>query len=131
MTGLIVFAHGSTVESANDGVRRLAAELAKRGGFELVDTAFLDCAPPDLREAVGSLAAQGADRIVIVPFFLTLGIHMRRDLPALLEQLKSTHAGVKMSVAAPLEGHPALIDIMLARVEEVADGGSRSAGQAD
>ena len=32
MTGLIVFAHGSTIESANDAVHSVTAELARRTG---------------------------------------------------------------------------------------------------
>jgi sirohydrochlorin ferrochelatase len=130
MTGVVVFAHGSPLEEANSGVRALTAEVAARGGFPLVETAFLDCAPPDLTEAVANLVARGADRIVVVPFFLTLGIHMRRDLPALVTELRRTHNGVDIEIAQPLEGHPALADIVLSRAEEAFHGGSRSAGEA-
>jgi sirohydrochlorin ferrochelatase len=108
----------------------LTAEVAARGGFSLVETAFLDCATPDLGHAVANLVRQGAKRIVVVPFFLTLGIHMRRDLPAITADLRQTHSGVEIEIAQPLEGHPALADIVLARAEETIHGGSRSAGEA-
>ena len=90
MTGLIVFAHGSPVAEANDGVRAVTAALAVRGGHTLTETAFLDCAPPDLRAAVAALIGRGATRIVVIPFFLTLGVHMRRDLPGASESMAST-----------------------------------------
>jgi sirohydrochlorin ferrochelatase len=111
-------------------VRKLTAEVAARGGFSLVETAFLDCAAPDLAQAVAGLVRQGATRIVVVPFFLTLGIHMRRDLPAIVAGLRQTHGGVDIEVTQPLEGHPALAEIVLARAEESLHGGSRSAGEA-
>ena len=118
MTGLIVFAHGSTVKEANQGVRALTAEVAKHSSFDLVETAFLDCAPPDLASAVASLVSRGATRIVVVPFFLTLGIHLQRDLPGIVERLRSLHAGVAIAITAPLEGHPALLRIVLERAGE-------------
>ena len=130
MTAVIVFAHGSTVEEANEGVRTMTAELALRGNFALVDTAFLDCASPDLRESVARMAAAGATRIVVIPFFLTLGIHLRRDLPGIVDGLRGIYAGVDIDVTEPLEGHPALVDIMLARAREALKG-ERSAGKAD
>lgn len=128
MTGLIVFAHGSTVEEANEGVRAVTAEVARRGEFGLVETAFLDCAEPTLAQAVDKLAAQGAARIVVVPFFLTLGVHLKRDLPSIVDELRSIHPGVTIDVTAPLEGHSALVDMVLGLAEEAVHGGGRSAG---
>ena len=129
MTGLIVFAHGSTVEEANQGVRELTAIVAQRGGYHLIETAFLDCAEPTLAQAVDALSNRGVTRIVVVPFFLTLGIHLKRDLPGIVERLQSIHPGMTIEVSAPLEGHPALVDMVLARAEETIHGGSGSAGE--
>jgi sirohydrochlorin ferrochelatase len=105
------------VESANEGVRAMTAELAQRGNFDLVETAFLELAQPDLPAAVASLCAQGATRIVVVPFFLTLGIHLRRDLPGIVDELRGIHQGVEFDITPPLEGHPALVDVMLGRAQ--------------
>jgi sirohydrochlorin ferrochelatase len=129
MTGLIVFAHGSTVEEANEGVRVVTAEVARRGKYGMVETAFLDCAEPTLGQAVDALAIRGATRIVVVPFFLTLGVHLKRDLPGIVQRLRSIHAGVTIEVTAPLEGHPALVEMVLGRAEEAVHGGCRSEGE--
>ena len=129
MTALVVFAHGSPLEDANRGVRALTAVVAERGGFTLAQTAFLDCAPPGLKEAIAGLVERGATRIIVVPFFLTLGIHMRRDLPALAEELRRTHGGVDIEITPPMEGHPSLVDIVLGRAKEAMNGGSGPAGE--
>jgi sirohydrochlorin ferrochelatase len=129
MTALIVFAHGSTVEEANEGVRAVTATVAERGGYSMVETAFLDCAEPTLGQAVDGLSGRGATRIVVVPFFLTLGVHLKRDLPGIVERLRSIHPSVTIEVTSPLEGHPALVDMVLGRAEEALHGGSRSAGE--
>ena len=117
MTGLVIFAHGSSVASANEGVARVTARMAVEGGYSLVETAYLEMGQPDLREAVARLAARGADRIVVIPYFLTLGIHLRRDLPRIVEELAGVHKGVRIDVTEPLDGHPSLVGILLERAQ--------------
>src|SRR5436309_2644111 len=86
-TGVIVFAHGSRVESANQAVRNVARELAATTGREHVVAAFLELGTPDMDAAAADLAALGIERIVVVPYFLTLGLHLERDLPRLVERV--------------------------------------------
>jgi len=116
-TGIVVFGHGSSVASANDAVRTIAAEAARYGAWDLFETAFLEHAPK-LDEAVAKLAAAGADRILVLPYFLTLGIHLQRDLPRLVEDLSRKH-GIPIRVAPPLDGHPELSRILAARAQEM------------
>ena len=117
-TGVILFAHGSRVESANDAVRAVAADLARAGSFAVVEAAFLELGRPDLEEAVARLAAAGVSQVIIIPYFLTLGLHMERDLPPMVEKLSRAHPGMNLRVAAPLDGHPAMIQILLDRAAE-------------
>lgn len=126
MTGLVVFAHGSRIEAANEGVRAVTAEVKNRGAFHLAETAYLELGVPDLPGAVDRLVHAGARRIVVVPFFLTLGVHLQRDLPALIAGLRSQYPQVRIEVTEGLEGHPALADAVLSRVKDCVDGGSRS-----
>jgi sirohydrochlorin ferrochelatase len=117
-TGIVIFAHGSSVASANQAVEQVAASASLEGGFPLYETAFLD-AKPDLRTAAGKLAARGVDRILVVPYFLTLGIHLKRDLPALVKELENDFPGMKMYIAPPLDGHPGLSRILADRAREI------------
>lgn len=116
-TAIIVFAHGSSVPEANDAVRKVARDMAKAGGFDLVDTAFLEAAQPDLSSSVEHVVKQGANHVVVVPYFLTLGIHLRRDLPRLVGELADRIPGVSIQVTEPLDGHPALSQILLERAQ--------------
>ena len=115
IAGAILFAHGSRIESANQGVRTVAAELARAGGIAYVEPAFLELGEPDLAGAAARLAAQGVGRIVVIPYFLTLGLHLERDLPRIVADAGLGLPGVEFVVTAPLEGHPALVDALLDR----------------
>ncbi len=117
-TAIVIFAHGSSVESANQPVRELAVRLARRGGYPMVEAAFLELAEPDLGEAVRRVVNDGARRILVVPYFLTLGIHLQRDLPRLLTELARIHPGVMIEATPPMEGHAALEEIVLERARQ-------------
>jgi sirohydrochlorin ferrochelatase len=118
-TGIVVFAHGSRIESANQAVREVvSAMLSPRGPYEHVETAFLELGQPDLEGAAARLAAAGVRRIVVIPYFLTLGLHLERDLPRLVAQVAGKFNGVEITVTPPLDGHPALAEILLDRARE-------------
>jgi sirohydrochlorin cobaltochelatase len=117
-TGFIVFAHGSRVESANQAVHSVAADFARAAGYSHVKAAFLELGEPSLGEAATQMAALGIRQIVVIPYFLTLGLHMERDLPRLIEDISNKNNGIRISVTAPLDGHPALVDILRARAAE-------------
>ena len=119
-TAYIVFAHGSSIESANEAVREAAGDMALRGGFGLVRAAFLEGGRPDLRGAVDEVAALGASRVVVIPYFLTLGLHLQRDLPRLVESLEQAHPDLSVEVTAPLDGHPGMVDALVDRARESA-----------
>jgi sirohydrochlorin ferrochelatase len=117
MTGFIVFAHGSRIESANQAVRDIAAQMAASRG-EMVEAAFLELGQPDLAGATVRLVARGASHIIVIPYFLTLGTHMQRDLPRLVQDAARQNGGVEIEVTSPLDGHPALLEALLDRASE-------------
>lgn len=114
--GIIVFGHGSSVASANDAVRVVARDAAAHGGWELFETAFLEAAPR-LSDAVAALVGRGATNILVLPYFLTLGIHLQRDLPKLVDGLAGEY-GISIRVTPPLDGHAALSRILAERAVE-------------
>jgi sirohydrochlorin ferrochelatase len=117
--GIIFFAHGSSVESANEGVRVVAAEAARQAGVDRYEVAFLELAHPTLEEAAAALIADGVDRIGVVPYFLTLGIHLQRDLPAIVRRIGEGCPDIQISVTAPLDGHPGLAAMLADRARGV------------
>ncbi len=118
MTSLIVFAHGSPIESANEAVRVVARQLESQSG-QHVQPAFLEGGKPGLAGAVDACVARGATEVTVLPYFLTLGLHLQRDLPKLVDDVRAAHPGLEIRVAQPLDGHPALVNVLQDRSAEV------------
>jgi sirohydrochlorin ferrochelatase len=119
MTGILLFAHGSPVEEANRGVRDLAEKIAAAGPYRYVRAAFLDGAQPDLIAGIREAAEAGLERLIVIPYFLTDGLHLRRDLPKLVAAAQEKHPTFDIAVGQSLEGHPLMPSIILGRVQEV------------
>lgn len=114
-TAAVVIAHGSRAEAANDAHREVCAALAVRTGSR-VEPAFLELAEPTLDAAVGTLAAEGASRIVVLPFFLYPGRHIQRDIPALVDAARAANPGVTIEVGPLFGADPGVIDLLAAQI---------------
>lgn len=117
-TGILLFGHGSSVDDANEGVHALARQVQGAGPYRYVRAAFLESAQPDLNAAVAQAVEAGLQRVIVIPFFLTMGIHLRRDLPNLIAPLKTKYPHLEIEVGQSLEGHPIMPSIILGRVRE-------------
>jgi len=93
----------------------MAAELALLGGFGAVEAAFLELGLPNLEGAADRLVERGIDSIVVIPYFLTEGLHMERDLPPILQRISQKYNGLRIAATETLDGHPGLVQAMLDR----------------
>ncbi|HXG11877.1 MAG TPA: CbiX/SirB N-terminal domain-containing protein [Gemmataceae bacterium] len=119
-TALLLIAHGSREEQANADLHHVAAELRWRKGFAIVEPSFLELAEPDIDTAGARCVAQGADCVVLVPYFLSAGVHVRRDLSAACRRLAERFPSVVFRLAEPLGRHPLLIDVVAERARAAA-----------
>jgi sirohydrochlorin ferrochelatase len=117
-TALLLIAHGSRQPEANDDLRHVAAELRQRGGFEVVEASFLELAKPNVVDGGVRCVDHGAARVLLLPYFLSAGTHVRRDLTALRDELAGRFPAVEFRLAEPLGRHPLLLDVVLARAAE-------------
>jgi sirohydrochlorin ferrochelatase len=118
-TGILLFAHGSPVEEANRGVHDLAAKIEAAGPYGYVRAIFLDSTQADLNAGVKQAVEAGVERLIIIPFFLTVGLHLRRDLPKLVAAAQEKHPNIEITMGQSLEGHPLMPSMILSRVQEV------------
>ena len=114
---LLLIAHGSRHAEANADLRHVADQLRQRG-HAVVVPAFLELAEPDIDRGAELCLEAGATSIVLVPYFLSTGVHVARDLSAARDRLAARHPGVEFRLAAPLGRHPLLVDVVVDRVRE-------------
>ena len=114
---LLLIAHGSRNAEANDDLLAIVSGLKQRG-HSIVEAAFLELATPTIEEGAETCLQRGAGRVVLVPYFLSAGVHVRRDLTAACEKLSARFPEVRFILAEPIGQHPLLLDIVVERVEQ-------------
>jgi sirohydrochlorin ferrochelatase len=112
---LVVAAHGSRREASNSEVRLLAQRLSESApdAFTLVKAGFLELATPSIPEAITGCVEAGADRIVVVPYFLASGRHVSEDIPRIVEAMSARHAQVAIHVADHIGSSQAMPRLIL------------------
>jgi sirohydrochlorin ferrochelatase len=117
-TALLVMVHGSPKPEANDAMFRVVDLVKERGAFDIVAVGFLECNEPVIPDAIDSCVAQGAERIVAVPYFLHTGAHVAEDLPTLLEAGQARHPRVAFALGRYIGASPRIADALRDRIRE-------------
>ena len=125
MTALLLIAHGSRNADANADLLHLAEEL--RTDYPVVVASYLELAPPGIEDGARLCVFQGAKCVVLVPYFLSAGVHVRRDLTEARDRLAGEFPHVDFRLADPLGRHPLLVEVVRQRVEAVVHSSSPSA----
>ena len=111
--GTILFAHGS-----RDPQWRMPFEgiLKKIQALSSSPTslAFLECMAPTLEQAIDDMVSAGIKQISVVPVFLAVGSHVRKDLPLLLEAARLKHPDLALQATAAIGEQPAIQEAIAA-----------------
>ena len=98
---LMLVAHGSRRDESNLEIESLAKKIAlfKVKEFEVVMTAFLEFAKPSITEAIDNCTVIGATKVTILPYFLSAGVHIAKDIPSEVEKgaQKNPNLNIKIS----------------------------------
>jgi sirohydrochlorin ferrochelatase len=111
-TAVIILGHGSRSGGADEAIKQIAAEVRRAGNFLLVEHAFLQYVQPALPETLETCIRQGANNIVIIPFFMQAGAHVTRHVPDLVEKAKKRHPEVNIAVTDYVGTHPLMTKIV-------------------
>ncbi|QDU64081.1 Sirohydrochlorin cobaltochelatase [Planctomycetes bacterium Pan216] len=115
--GIVLIAHGSRRQSANEELERVAEGLRSRG-FGCVVPSYLELAHPLIVEGGDICVTRGAKTILLLPYFLSSGRHVAEDLERARKELQERYADKVFLLAGPLGPHSLLVDILQQRVAE-------------
>lgn len=119
MKALLLIAHGSRREASNEEVRELAARLEQlaAGQFARVVPAFLELAEPDIPGGVDRCVQEGATQVTAIPYFLSAGRHVAKDIPEELEKARLKHPTLDLRQSDYLGLHVDIPRVLLALAE--------------
>ena len=118
-TAVLLIAHGSRRPEANADLEFIASALRARGRYSIVCASYLELAEPNIEAGGANCVEAGATDVILLPYFLSPGVHVVEDLTAARDALATRFPNVRFVLAEPLGRHPLLVDVVEQRADEV------------
>ncbi|MGL6095915.1 MAG: sirohydrochlorin chelatase [Fimbriiglobus sp.] len=115
---LLLMAHGSRRPEANADLEFVAARMRERDRYSVVQVSFLELAEPTIAGGGAACVEAGATHVVMLPYFLSPGVHVRDDMTEARDELAARFPGVMFRLAEPLGRHPLMLEVVDQRARE-------------
>lgn len=117
-TAVLLIAHGSRRPEANADLQHLAQQVATKGGYAIVEVSYLELTTPTIAEGGRACVQRGAADVLMLPYFLSAGVHVVQDLEAARQALREEFPQTTFRLCPPLGLHPLMVQIVLDRLQE-------------
>ena len=115
---LLIVDHGSRREGSHELLREVAGMMRERFGLSIVHCAHLELQEPTIQQGFDACVADGAEAVIVHPYFLGPGRHVTINIPDLVKQAAGRHPGVAFRITQPLGVHPKICEVILERIAE-------------
>ena len=115
---VIILGHGSRVPDASRDMERVAERLREKYGYPIVELCFMSRLGPHFPEIFEKCVKLGATRVLVVPYFLHVGMHLLLDIPEMLKEEADKFPGVSVRMGRGFGFDEHLVDLLRERIEE-------------
>lgn len=115
---VILMGHGSRVPGADSGMEQVARSIRERLQGIMVETCSMSMLGPRFGEVFEQCVGRGADKVIVIPYFLHFGAHMQEDIPEILLEKAKQFPGVNLIMGKHLGFDEKLTDLVIKRIGE-------------
>lgn len=123
--GLLLVGHGSKLQYNKELILETGRMIAEKSSEFVVKCGFMSMNEPSVVDMLEEFSHAAIDVLVVVPLFLAKGVHIEKDIPALLGlpeggrkgTFKTDSGTVPLVYAEPIGVDPLLADLMLKNAE--------------
>ena len=118
---LVILSHGSRSEDFKNGFNEIVDLVKEKRTDIKIYGANMELCSPTIEEVIAQAVEENENlkTIGIVPFFLFAGIHIKEDIPEIIEKLKLEYKNIEFIFGKPLGADPILADILIERAKEI------------
>lgn len=114
---VLVIGHGSKDPNARSALKYVADGLSHT--YRNVNYCFLEIEEPNIKQGIDASAKNNPDLLVVVPYFLHKGAHVKRDIYEDLDPAVKTSGLKKVLITEHLGTDDRMVDLVLERAREV------------
>ena len=115
MNILLLVAHGSRREESNIEVDSLSKKMLQFNSnqFDKVIPAFLEFAYPSILEAIKKCSEMGASRVTVLPYFLSAGVHINRDIPEEVNKASQNFPNLEINITSYFGSRDEIAELLM------------------
>ncbi len=99
-------------------MEKVACRLSEYVHYDIVETCYMSRLGPHFEETLEKCVKQGAKTVVLIPYFLNTGLHMKLDIPVKMKKEAEKYPAVKLVFGKNLGFDELLVEIVKKRIEE-------------
>lgn len=118
---VLIVGHGSRSEKARENFDEVVKLVREKSNEVPVYGAHMELASPSIDEVMQLVVSKNKilKKVALVPFFLYEGIHIKEDIPEIIEELEKKYEDIQFTFGKPIGAEPVLADILLKRAEAI------------
>jgi sirohydrochlorin ferrochelatase len=117
---VILIGHGSRAAGADEDMERVA-ELLRSSGGGIVELCRMGGRGAPFAEVFETCVRRRATEIIVIPYFLHFGVHLRQDIPGMLLEAVAKHPEVRLVLGRHLGYDDSLAALVQKRLSESAE----------
>jgi precorrin isomerase len=118
---ILLMGHGSRVPGAGKDMEEVAERLREKFGYARIEICFMSGLKPHFPEALENCVSQGATEVLVLPYFLHVGVHLLQDIPEMMRKEAEKFPHLKLVLGKSLGFNEGLVDLVSRRIEESKD----------
>jgi sirohydrochlorin ferrochelatase len=115
---ILVVNHGSRSRDAVAQFEKILTLVRSQSNYKHIKGAHMELAEPTIPTVVKEIAEMGVTEIIVVPYFLFNGNHIKHDIPEILTELQSVYPSITFTFGNPIGFEPLMADILMKRIAE-------------
>ena len=119
MKGVLIVGHGSRQKSTELTLNAVTEMTSRELSGIPVEIAYMEFGERDIRSGLLTLIERGAEEIAVAPYFLFDGIHIREDIPRVLEAFNAEFPEIKIVLGRPFGIDARLAAMLCDRIKEI------------
>jgi sirohydrochlorin ferrochelatase len=114
---VILIGHGSRAAGADGDMERIA-ERIRSTTHRIVEVCQMSGKGTPFAEAFEKCMQQGSMEIIVIPYFLHFGVHLRQDIPEMLREAAGKHPQIRLVLGRHLGYDDSLVTLIRKRIGE-------------
>lgn len=120
MEAILIVGHGSRSNDAKKEFEKIIEIVNKKSG-KIVKGAHMELAEPNIPTAIKEIVSkdENISLIKIVPYFLFSGIHIKEDIPEIIEELKIEYPNIDFKMGTAFGAEEMIGDLLIRKINEM------------